>query len=504
MLGLSHGECCLEYKIGIPEGEVRQIKWSPRGWDHRDGLQEGQDDGEAAAASPSQRLGLLAAVLSNGKVAIFAPPRPNFVHASIGNGKGKSVDRGSSTAPVIELTPLLELPFHGSSLQPICLDWGSGELLAVGCVNGSVSVWPVGELLRSFGTASSPPSNYARSPPPSHHFRPMSGTITSLSFLNLPRRSTLGRDLTSFTDPAYDPINGSVEGFDPDSPPHLLLVTSLDGTQRTVDLDAPELINGEVGSRREPMYASSFLPAFLGFWLGEYGGDNSARLINPRPDSYGRSHGLTTHRGRVTALAGARSHPLVASGGADGSVKVTNALLAVTRHSTKVDGSVYRLDIQRATGKLRYVDRISPVNVLETPKEEEGEGEGEDGGEGDGKGKSKGKAKAKDKPKEKEKPSPLALMAQNAAWHPAVRVTSVAWCPSLQAPFLLASATAAGLVRVDWLAASHVLHRKQEKEVVVVDDNEAEEEEEEEEGEEEGEEEEGEEGNEDRNGDSPS
>lgn len=443
ILCLSHGECRLEYKIAIKEAEVRQVLWSPRGWDHREPPEV--DQSGYAAAGPPPRIGLLAVILSNRKVTILAPPHPDVIHNSAGKGNGNN--RGERSAPLIELTPLLELPFHGASRQPTCIAWGSGELLAAGCVDGSVSVWPVGEHLRSIGMTWPSPSILAweRSPPPFHHIHPVEGTVTSLSFLNLPRRSATGRDLLTYSDTASSKLrDGGVEGFEQDSAPHILLVSSLDGTQQIVDLDAPELLCGEATRLREPLYTSSFMPAFLGCWLVERGGgENAVRLMNPRPDNYGRSHGLTSHRGRVTALSGSRYHPLVASGAADGSVKVTNALLSVSRTAKMVDGMLFRLDIHRSSGKLRFVDRVLPEDLADTAKKEEN-GEGDDDDDGDG----------------QKSLSQLNLLSQNSAWHPAVRVTGLAWSPNVQTPFLLASATAAGLVRIDWLAATQMLARK--------------------------------------------
>lgn len=112
-------------------------------------------------------------------------------------------------------------------------------------------------------------------------------------------------------------------------------------------------------------------------------------------------------------------HPFAASGGADGVVKVGNVsmLMEKTRKNTTIkEQTVYRLDINRTTGALRFVDNIV--------------------------------AQSSNKAVSSDVSSRYGL---TIGWHPAIAITSVRWNPNHHRECWLASATAAGAVRIDYV-----------------------------------------------------
>lgn len=369
----------LEFSLGIPVGEVVQVKWCPAGFDLRDGQNE-SDNGSA----PPHRIGILACALTCGKIVLYAVPRPGGVKAAAGQQAGEP--------PIIELAPLLELTTSAS--EPVCLEWSGGERLIAGCSNGSLLVWHIGHLLRSLANPDVRP--IAR---PSHSVQVHEMAITSVSFLPLPPWAAADTD--------DDKDDANLDGL-----PHFVLTTGLDGSTRIVDLDTAD-VSVEAQKQREAGYATSFLP-FLSMWVSERG-DNAVRMVNPRPAYLGRTHLIGLHQGRSTTLDGSSFHPLVASGSADGTVVVLPVLRNVMKHEERINWPIYRLELNRATGALRFIDNFTTTSYQHT------------GGGGDA--------------------------ATLGAHHPSIRITSVAWCPNLAAnPFLLASSTACGLLRIDLVA----------------------------------------------------
>lgn len=419
---LAAGQCRMAYKIGIPHGEVEQLQWSPCGYAPDEASEEASSSETSAEAS---RLGILACIQSNRRLAVYAPPKPSQVAAP-----------PDDESPAIQLEPLLSIDLPGSGLQPTCLDWGGPDVLAIGCVNGSVMVWHIShllEIIRSDGLK-------AALPRPTHCLEACDSSITSVSFLQVPPRPPHISGETS---------DDSSLGFDNDGQPHLLMVSSLDGSQKVLDLNDTTTLHGEVTRQREPYYTSDFIP-YLSSWISERGSDNSVRLISARPDSYLRSTMIGSHDGRCLSVSASPFHPLVASGGADGAVKIFNVLHMLTKSGERIAEPVYRLDIHRTEGTLRFVERPKPekitaLNVRSRRAVGTGAVKVEAGGGGGGAEGSDG---------EGEEGGATSTAAQaNSVWNPSVSVVKVKWCPNVQGPLLLASATAAGIVRIDNVAS---------------------------------------------------
>ncbi|CAO1632905.1 unnamed protein product [Sympodiomycopsis kandeliae] len=370
----------LEFTIGVPVGEVVQMMWCPVGYDFQDEL-------ENSATRPG-RIGVLACALTCGKILLYAVPRPAQV-STPGSEEGK---------PLINLTPVAELPVHGC--EPICLDWAGGERLMAGCSNGSILVWHTGDILRSIISNNSTTQICF----PSHTFLVHETAVTSVSFLALPPRPVQSLNKSD------DDDDGSGYGFD--GLPHLVLTASTDGSSRVLDLDMMD-ISAEAQKQREPAYSTSYF-SFLSTWISERG-DGAVRVVNPRPGAFCRTHLIGLLQGRATTVQASSLQPLIASGSADGTVLISPTLKNVTKNEERSNWPLYRLDINRATGQLRYVDNCG-INS-------NGMGVAGNG------------------------------QTMLGSYHPSIRITSVAWCPNLGVnPFLLASSSACGLLRVDMVA----------------------------------------------------
>lgn len=386
-------ELKLQYSLGIPLGEVAQVKWCPVGFDLREGT-------GSVAGSPPSRIGILACALTCGKVALFAMPRPEQVRS-----------KSSEDDLIIELTPVLSLPVYAA--EPTCLDWAGGERLLVGTTAGSLLVWHTGHLLRSLAGET---PEFPVPPPPSHSFQIHETAVDAASWLHLPPRSTSISDAPTGTD-----------GYDYSGLPHFVLTAGLDGSTRILDVDALD-VSFESQKQREPLYATCFL-SFLGTWISDRG-DNAVRIINTRPAFLGRTHLIGSHQGRCTALDSSAFHPLLASGAADGTLTVLPTLKNVMRFEERINWPVYRLELLRGNGQLRYVDNYTTATYSHTAAASKG------------KGKNAGTAAGEQG------------TGTLGSFHPAIRITDVSWCKNLASnPFLLASGSACGLLRVDLIAS---------------------------------------------------
>lgn len=271
-------------------------------------------------------------------------------------------------APAVVLKPLLEFPLQGGSAdggiyagdssagaprQALCLDWAGQERLYAGCSDGSLVAWPVASILRSRSRYTSWDAPLPALP--SHSYRIHETAIISLSLLCVPPRSSTGAQTVH---PAQEDDS---EGFEHASCPRQVFTACLDGTLRITDTDTMD-IGGFLSARREPGYTTAFMP-FLTTWITERS-DNLIRLINTMPGMYGKNSAIGQHHGRITALDASPFHPLLASGGADGAVKTLPTLRNLLKDGTKLIWPLYRLDLNRTTGQLRYVDRILPGNAV--------------------------------------------------------------------------------------------------------------------------------------------
>ncbi|GAA5962236.1 hypothetical protein JCM21900_000133 [Sporobolomyces salmonicolor] len=377
--------------LGEGVGEALEVAWCPRGGSGEGEGQAMDVDGEGEKV---QQLGVLASVLTDGTIEVYAVPDPKEVRVRQGKKDGEPV--------FVKAKRVLKLRLPDTSC--VALSYGSQDVIAAGCMNGHIAVWNVGDALRA-GRPTVRPTHYL----PVH-----SAPIRSIAFVLAPPPST---------------ANPAQQDFDAD--PVWIASTGMDGN--TVMSDLRE--SGSAGSglllhERSSGYAVAFSP-HLGCVYG-HDQDDRLRAYFLKPSELGNSKRIGAHRGTVWSLAASPHHTFIASASADGTCRITSGLRALRRR--RVRGhfglKVFKLEFERETGQWRMLDNfhveqrsaLDPYNVSVATK-----------------------AKS---PKTKSDDAPL---VSTAAWPLEIGVTRVAWHPNLDRACLLASGMSCGLVRLDWV-----------------------------------------------------
>ncbi|GAA5920572.1 hypothetical protein JCM1841_005739 [Sporobolomyces salmonicolor] len=378
---------CLEEGVG----EALEMAWCPRGGSGEGEGQAMDVDGEGEKV---QQLGVLASVLTDGTIEVYAVPDPKEVRVRQRKKEGEAV--------FVKAKRVLKLRLPDTSC--VALSYGSQDVIAAGCMNGHIVVWNVGDALRA-GRPTVRPTHYL----PVH-----SAPIRSIAFVLAPPPST---------------VNPAQQDLDAD--PIWIASTGMDGN--TVMSDLRE--SGSAGSglllhERSSGYAVAFSP-HLGCVYG-HDQDDRLRAYFLKPSELGNSKRIGAHRGTVWSLAASPHHTFIASASADGTCQITSGLRALRRR--RVRGhfglKVFKLEFERETGQWRMLDNfhveqrsaLDPYNVSVATK-----------------------AKS---PKTKSDDAPL---VSTAAWPLEIGVTRVAWHPNLDRACLLASGMSCGLVRLDWV-----------------------------------------------------
>ncbi|KAF8945084.1 hypothetical protein BGZ47_003269 [Haplosporangium gracile] len=114
-------------------GAVLDLKWCPTG-----GLMDaGSSSGDLT------RLGILAAVFSDGSIRIFSVPEPKSLRAHLGIRNLED----SSPEPVYIEFPEPFATIRMGDICFMCINWGTSERLAAGLTNGTIAVWDMKLLL---------------------------------------------------------------------------------------------------------------------------------------------------------------------------------------------------------------------------------------------------------------------------------------------------------------------------------------------------------------------
>lgn len=311
-------------------------------------------------------IGLLAVAFQDGNVALFSLPKD--AHMSV-NAEDNSETRHLSIDPLIR--------FDAHQGVPISLAWHDLDTLAVAYSDGHLAVWSVTDALALSPRVTHSPSLYHR----------------------------VGR--SALIDIAFD-----TEGKN-------IFSAGYDGALRVTPLDEPEF-SSVLSYQRDVCYATAYLDA-LNAPLHEKCDDIEVRVLDMGANSKIASRAIYAHHGRIRTMATSKHHPFVASGSADGQVKIGNAPLLLQSRKRVESVSpltVYRLDMNRGTGALHFVDNILPAAT---------------------------------KPNGGKLASQQVRYGLTQGWHPSILVTALRWNPNPGKEAWLASATAAGTVRLDYV-----------------------------------------------------
>lgn len=284
------------------------------------------------------------------------------------------------------------------------LAWGGPTRLAVGCSNGHVAIWEL---------------NGNEEAPAPLVDAPLHDTlVSSLAWQMLP------------------PL--SVDGIPwHEGHPDVLCSVGWDGTELVSHMEAM-YTPMRLAHSREPRYAVAWSP-WIGGWVLDLG-DHQFGTVSLRTWDAGQHHALGFHHGRVLvcisssdsclmqSVATSAMHPYVATGAADGTVKLTNALAVTKRHAVE-DGSRVRALVGSPLTQIMHVRS----RILRDSEERYTLRHGFF----------------------PEGVWPRGSMTKSApllydAWDASVAITSVAWSPNPGRALLLASGSALGIVRVEW------------------------------------------------------
>ncbi|GJE90687.1 hypothetical protein PsYK624_068310 [Phanerochaete sordida] len=218
------------------------------------------------------------------------------------------------------------------------------------------------------------------------------------------------RAVTWVRTPTYD-ADGEVTADDPT----VIISAGYDGVQHAVDLRCPS--GNDISRTRDAIN----LVRFSTYCGGHISVDQGyLKAISLSPVLLNKGHTILDPEGPVWDVGASDYHPQVAAAVADGSVITTNTMRNTRRGGSVpfLSHTIYQLDYNRKTGEYRMVDHLKPKEVPRIG------------------GKSREPPKA------------------SGAWSPEVSITRVAWNQGngLANACWLASATASGLCRVDWLS----------------------------------------------------
>ncbi|WFD06607.1 hypothetical protein MVES1_001961 [Malassezia vespertilionis] len=311
---------------------------------------------EWCAPGNDASLGVLAAAYTDGRVRVYNLPR------------GKACQ-------CYEFEPLLELCIPHTSVTSLT---AAGDMLAAGCADGTIAVWDMA-------------ASTEKQPAPFACSYVHDTLVCALQFQLLP------------------PLDVNAENHFEGQPTTLCSV-GLDGSEivtNVLDMDAPY----RIAHSREPRYTVAWSP-WGGAWVVDFG-DNHFGIVSLRTHDAGQHHVLGFHHGRITTIATSPLHPFVATGSADGSVKLSNALATGKRKSTadgaRVMHKLFRLALQ--DGAYTLSDTFYPEGVWpRTPSK--------------------------------------ATSTLYDQWDPSLAITATSW-GMLQHASRLANGTALGLVRIE-------------------------------------------------------
>ncbi|KLO14191.1 hypothetical protein SCHPADRAFT_325445 [Schizopora paradoxa] len=339
-----------------------------------------------------RKLGVLGGTFEDGSLSIFVVPDPEDVRGE------------KKTRSFVKIEPVVRIELEETSC--LSFDWANSTRLAVGCTNGSVAIYDI-DLA---DLCSRSETSIFTDILPSYYVSVHQSAVRSITWFYAPPISASGE-----VEKTRDPTIVSTGGYD--------------GCLNFLDLREAHYSTGNVVNRtRDVLNSITYSHQTVGI-IGT-DGDNTVKTFSVHPATLGRGHVLVESNSPVWSLGVSDYHAHVAVGCADGSCSTTNTLRS-TRRSTStpfVSYKIFQLDYNRKSGVYRLLDKFLPTEVIERGLN------------------SKPRGVKADIPVE-------TRFANSGAWPANVSVTCVRWNSGgglTRAP-LLASATASGLCRVDWL-----------------------------------------------------
>ncbi|KAI0636554.1 hypothetical protein C8Q77DRAFT_1093294 [Trametes polyzona] len=299
-----------------------------------------------------------------------------------------TAERTSNEPLLVKLSePLLRIELQETSCW--CFDWANSEVVAVGCTNGTIAVYNVG---KAFSQGANQPLL------PTHHFTAHQSAIRSLSWVRAPVVSASGE--ITYDDPTVIASGG------------------YDGVECITDIRD---MRGNVINRTRDVVTAMEFSTYTGSAV-TIDHENMIKAYSVSPSTLGRGHTVLEPNGPIWSLSASDYHPQLAIGVTDGSVLTTNTMRTTRRGGLVpfLEHKIYQLDYSRSVGEYRMLENFLPQETQNRPA-----------------------ASRQNK----------SVPVGTGAWPPEVGVHRVVWNDGngLARTPLLASATASGLCRVDWL-----------------------------------------------------
>ncbi|EGN95833.1 hypothetical protein SERLA73DRAFT_187061 [Serpula lacrymans var. lacrymans S7.3] len=335
-----------------------------------------------------RKLGILAGTFEDGSLSIYAVPDPVDVTPQ---------NHNHSQPVFVRLPePLLRIELEDTSCWT--LDWANSEVIAVGCTNGNLAVYNIRQALDT----GDGPNIF-----PTHLLTVHQSAFRALAWIRIPPVSGSGTPMTT-----EDPTVIASGGYD--------------GVECLTDIREPQ---GNVMNRtRDVINSVTYSPYAGGPIMIDH--DNSVKAYSVSPTMLGRGHVLLEPNGPVWSVSGSDYHPQLAVGSADGACLTTNTLRATRRGGPFFVHKIFQLDYSRNTGEFRMLEHFLPQESQEKPTN----------------------TKLKDNTQARKDEDGVAT-GSTGVWPPEVGIHRVAWnsANGLGGAPWLASATASGLCRIDWL-----------------------------------------------------
>ncbi|KIP08890.1 hypothetical protein PHLGIDRAFT_68606 [Phlebiopsis gigantea 11061_1 CR5-6] len=385
----------------IDNGPAYDLKWCPL---------PSNDSIQVDGTPPTPRkLGLLAGTFCDGSLCVYAVPYPADISTT-------SSTPATSPSPIFVPEPLVRILHPETACWS--LDWANSEVLAVGCTNGTIAVYNISDILKTGGALPGTLTEHSQAHlypdmTPTHFLSAHQSAIRSLSWVRTPTHSAEGE------------VTADI--------PTVIISTGYDGVLHVVDLRAP--CGNDISRTRDALNTVCFSP----YNGGPLTIDQSyVKAISIAPLLLNKGHTLLDTDGPVWHIGASDYHPQIACAVTDGNLVTTN-----TFRNTRRGGSVpffehciYQMGYNKKTKEYRMLDHLKsrvshshPGRLSLLTNYTSGTAKGPPKGTG--------------------------------AWPPEVGIHRAVWNGGnglASAPWL-ASATASGLCRVDFLRGKWLHNR---------------------------------------------
>ncbi|KAI6136441.1 hypothetical protein F5141DRAFT_995226 [Pisolithus sp. B1] len=325
--GCESGEMRCEMVLCLNAGPAQDIKWCPLPahdpvcysllWD------------DMRDVRIPRKLGVLAGTFEDGSLSVYVVPDPLDI----------AIAMRSDASPIFVKLPEPTLRIELENTSCWSLDWANSEVLAVGCTNGCIAIYDVGNALNE---------GICTNILPMYYMYVHQSAVRAIAWIRAPPTNARGDPATS-----EDPTVIASGGYD--------------GVECLIDIRDP---HGYVVNRTRDVITTATYSVFAaGPVMIDH--DNTVKAYSVSPTMLGRGHILMEPDGPVWHVHASDYHPQLAVGSADGSCSTTNLLKSMRRGGLVplFVHKIYQLDYSRKTGEYRMLEHFIPQTKAQTDDE---------------------------------------------------------------------------------------------------------------------------------------